>query len=158
MKKLLLPLITLLLLTGCASGAPPLQTMSPEQEAAVRPTPNLVIEAGGRIIYADLEHNPSAEAFVEKLSAGPLELEMHDYGGFEKVGPLPWTLERSDEEITTEPGDVILYQGDQLTIYYGQNTWALTRLARIGGLSGDELRRILGDGDVTVSLWIEWSE
>lgn len=158
MKKLLLPLIALLLLTGCASGAPPLQTMSPEQEAAVRPTPNLVIEAGGRIFYADLEHDPSAEAFVEKLSAGPLELELHDNGGVEKVGSLPWTLEESGEELTAEPGDLILYPGNRLAVCCGQNAGTFTRLARIGGLSGDELRRILGDGDVTVSLWIEWSE
>ncbi len=83
---------------------------------------------------------------------------MHDYGGFEKVGPLPWTLPRNDMQITTEPGDVILYDGNQITVYYGQNTWDLTRLARIGNVKKEELLDAFGDGEVTVSFWLEWSE
>ena len=77
-------------------------------EAFTTPTATLVIEVNGKIYYAALEDNPSAEAFFEKLKTEPLEVDAHDYGNFEKVGDLPWTLPRSDEEITTEPGDIIL--------------------------------------------------
>jgi len=126
--------------------------------APVRPAPMLVLEVGERRFYASLEDNDSARAFIEQLSPEAIEVEMQDYGGFEKVGALPWALPRSDEEITTRPGDVILYQGDRITLYYGQNTWSLTRLARIGNVTGEELLEALGDGAVTIRFWLEWSE
>ncbi|MEI3307043.1 MAG: cyclophilin-like fold protein [Dysosmobacter sp.] len=75
-----------------------------------------------------------------------MTIEMEDYGGFEKVGPLGTTLTRNDTQITTEPGDVILYQGNQITIYYGTNSWSFTRLARIDDPSG--LQEKLGEGAV----------
>ncbi len=139
------------------TGAPSTEA-DPEEFAAIQPVPTLAIEAGDRIFYADLEDNSSAEAFIEQLSREPVTLELHDYGSFEKVGPLPWALPRNDETITTEPGDVILYQGDQITIYYDENTWRFTRLAKIGSVTRDELLEALGPGDVTVRMWIEWSE
>ena len=104
------------------------------------------------------EDNSSAEAFVERLNPGAIEVEMRDYGGFEKVGRLPWSLPRNDGEITTAPGDVILYQGNRIAIYYDENTWDFTRLARIGNVSGAELLEALVDGDATVEFWLEWSE
>ena len=125
---------------------------------ALKPVAELVIEANGQQFYADFEDNSSAEALKEKLNSGPVEIDMHDYGGFEKVGPLPWDLPRNDESITTVPGDVILYQGNQITIYYDENTWNFTRLAKIGNVTREKLLEALGDGDVTVRLWIEWSE
>lgn len=125
---------------------------------AIRPVPMLVIEANDTWFYASLEDNSSAQALAEKLGTGEIQIDMHDYGGFEKVGELPWTLQRNDEFFTAEPGDVILYQGNQITIYYGENTWDFTRLARIGNATKEELLERLGDGDVTVTLWVEWSE
>ena len=91
--------------------------------------------------------------FRELLAQGPLTIEMEDYGGFEKVGPLGTTLTRNDASITTQPGDVILYQGNQITIYYGTNSWSFTRLARIDDPSG--LREKLGDGEVSVTFSLE---
>jgi chitodextrinase len=67
-------------------------------------------------------------------------------------------LERNDESITTEPGDVILYQGNQITIYYDQNTWNFTKLATIGNVTKEELLDALGEGNVTVTFLVEWSE
>lgn len=129
-----------------------------DPEALVRPTPELVIEVNGTRFYADLEDNCAAMLFIEELDSGGIEVEMEDYGGFEKVGPLPWTLPRNDERITTEPGDVILYNGNQITVYYGQNTWELTRLARIGNVTREKLLDAFGEGGATVSFWLEWSE
>ena len=125
---------------------------------AIRPVPTLVIEANGHTFYASFEDNPSAKAFAEKLNGGEIEIGLNDYGGFEKVGELPWTLPRCDEQITTKPGDVILYQGNQLSVYYDKNTWSLTRLARIGGVTREELLEVFGDGGVSVKLRVEWSE
>ena len=136
-----------------------LETIDWDEAAnAIQPVPTLVIAANGKVFYGELEDNPSAQAFIEKLSSEAIEVEMHDYGHFEKVGPLPWSLPRTDETITTGPGDVILYQGNQITIYYDQNTWDFTRLARIGDVTKEALLEAFGDGNVTVKLWIEWSE
>ena len=124
----------------------------------IRPTCVLVIEVNGKTLYANLEDNSSAEALKEKLNAGPVTVDMHDYGNFEKVGALPWDLPRNDTQITTQPGDVILYQGDQITIYYDTNSWNFTRLARIGNTTKEELLAALGDGNASVTFSLEWGE
>ena len=122
------------------------------------PTATLVLEVNGSLFYAALADTPAAAALRDKLNEGPLAVELHDYGHFEKVGDLPWALETSDEEITAEPGDVLLYQGDKITLYYDANTWSFTRLAKIDGVSRDDLLQVLGEGDVTVLLYLEWGE
>ena len=77
---------------------------------------------------------------------------MHDYGNFEKVGQLGFSLPRNDTRITTEPGDVILYQGNQITVYYDTNTWSFTRLGKIENASREELLSAFGDGEVNVTF------
>ena len=121
-------------------------------------TATVCVDIRGTQFTVGLEDNPSAQAFFSKLEEGVLEVELHDYGNFEKVGPLPWELPRSDEQITTEPGDLILYQGDQITIYYDENTWNFTRLGKIYFQDYEMFRSALGDGNVTVRFWLEWSE
>ena len=118
----------------------------------------LTITANGTTFTASFEDNSSAKAFAELLKGGPLTLSLHDYGNFEKVGPLPWELPTNDEQITTKPGDIILYQGNQICIYYGENTWNFTKLASIYSVTRDELLEAFGDGDVTVRFWLEWTE
>ncbi len=93
--------------------------------------------------------NSTAQAFMNLLAQGDVRVAMRDYGGFEKVGALGTTLPTNDEPITTEPGDVILYQGNQITIYYAANTWRFTRLGKIQGVSESELKKILGKGGIT---------
>ena len=134
------------------------EIMKDENTKPVRNTCVLVIEVGEKLFYANLEDNSSAKALIEKLNSGPVTIDMHDYGNFEKVGSLPWGLPRNDESITTVPGDIILYQGNQITIYYDENSWSFTRLAKIENTSKEELLAALGDGDVSVSLYLEWSE
>ena len=104
---------------------------------------------GDRTLTIRPADNSSAEAFAGLLEEGDLTVDMRDYGGFEKVGPLGTSLVTNDERITTEPGDVILYQGNQITIYYDVNTWTFTRLGRVEGLTPEELREALGDDDLT---------
>lgn len=106
----------------------------------------------GKVLNILLSGNSSADAFLDLLKAGDVTIEMHDYGSFEKVGPLGTSLPRNDEQITTEPGDVILYQGNQVTIYYDVNSWSFTRLGKVQGLSQTELKEILGSGNAAVTF------
>ncbi len=107
---------------------------------------------GGTAFTATLADNSSAKALAELLSKGSLTLRMQDYGGMEKVGPLGTLLPRNDRPLRTAPGDLILYLGTYLTIYYSANAWTLTRLGRIDNAAAEELRRALGPGDVSVTL------
>ena len=113
----------------------------------------LKIEVNGNTFYADFEDNSSAKALKEKLQAGSLTLEMEDYGGFEKVGDLPFSLPTNDGNITTTAGDVILYQGNKLTIYYDTNTWNFTKVAKIRD-ADSSLKSKLGEGTVKATFTI----
>jgi hypothetical protein len=164
-KKGIWLVLVLLGLCACGSGGAPAAsgTAAPavpvQETAGVPQTPEvqpheeavrLQITVGDQEILATLEDNRSAREFQALLAQGPVTVAMEDYGGFEKVGPLGTELTRSDSQITAEPGDVILYQGDQITIYYGTNTWNFTRLARIDDPA--DLREKLGEGTVQVTF------
>ena len=82
-------------------------------------------------LTATMVENSSVTALVELIKNGPLTIAMSDYGNMEKVGPIGTTLPRNDEQITTEPGDIILYQGSALVIYYAPNSWNFTKLGKI---------------------------
>ncbi len=114
----------------------------------------MYLQLGDVLWTATLEDNPSAQAWRELLEQGPLTVRLSDFGGFEKVGELGTTLPRSDSQITTRPGDIILYLGSNVTIYYGENTWNFTRLGHIDGVADDQLRQVLkaGGEDVTVTF------
>ena len=160
MVKLFCMFLAVLGLAACGNGeastdSGTAQTEVAESETILPPTEGetegkLTITVGESEMSATFEENSSAEAFRQLLSQGPLTIEMEDYGGFEKVGPLGAELERNDTQITTSPGDVILYQGNQITIYYGTNTWTFTRLARIDDPTG--LQEKLGTGTVSVTF------
>ena len=111
---------------------------------------NLTIN--GTVLTAALADNTSAQALRELLADGPLTIDMNDYGNMEKVGPLGTSLPTNDEQITTQAGDIILYQGNNLVIYYAPNSYHFTRLGRINNVTAQGLRDILGDGSVSVTL------
>ena len=91
-------------------------------------------------ISATLEKNSSANA-LKKLSESDVVIEAHDYGNFEKVGSLGFTLpRRNDTQITTELGDLILYQGNQFTIYYDENSWNFTKLGHVDNMTQKDLK------------------
>ena len=112
----------------------------------------LKISVNGTELIATLEDNSSAQALTELLKQGNITVDMSDYGNFEKVGDLPQSLPKNDETITTVPGDIILYQGNKITIYYDENTWNFTKLGHIDNITQEELKALLGGGDVTVTL------
>lgn len=115
------------------------------------------LRAGDRTFTATLEQNSSAEALKARLAAGDLQVRMDDYGDMEKVGSLGFTLPRNDEQMNTAPGDLILYQGSSLVIYYDENSWSLTRLGRVDGVSSREemLELLGGKGSIDLTLSLE---
>ncbi len=110
------------------------------------------LQIGEQTLTAELADNTSAQAFAELLREGPVTVQMHDYGNFEKVGPLPTSLPENNEQITTEPGDIILYQGNSVTVYYDVNTWNFTRLGKVQGVTQQEFKDILGEGNVEITF------
>jgi hypothetical protein len=115
----------------------------------------ILITIGDETLTAIPEGNSSAEAFVALLRKNPVTVKMSDYAGMEKVGSLGTSLPRNDMQISVDAGDVILYQGNQITIYYGTNSWNFTRLARIDGATKDSLIELLGSGNVEVTFSVE---
>lgn len=112
----------------------------------------LYLTVGPRTLSATLDDNEATRSLIRLLGNGSVTISMSDYGGFEKVGSLPQSLPASDNRITTVMGDIMLYQGDKMVIFYGSNTWSYTPLGKIDGVSASSLREFLGNGGVNVSL------
>ena len=112
------------------------------------------ITISGKTLPVKIEDNEATKALVAALREASITYEAHDYGGFEKVGPLGRTLPASDTQITTQAGDVILYSGNQIVLFYGSNTWSYTRIGKIQYESLDELKSFLkaGEGNISVTL------
>lgn len=111
------------------------------------------LSANGTDMTVTMTDNTATEALLRHLETnGPLTVRMSDYGNFEKVGSLGMSLPRSDRQTTTQPGDIVLYQGNQLVIFYGSNSWSYTRLGHIDNVTSESLRQTLGTDDVTVTL------
>ena len=153
------------LLTGCAGErrAAEVVTDTPEEtemtgtpveeeEDAVAAESGLSLTIDGRKVDVVWEDNASVEALKALAGDVPLEVAMSRYGGFEQVGSLGTSLVRDDVQTETVPGDIVLYAGDRIVIFYGSNRWAYTRLGRIEGVSGEDLAAMLGEHDVTAVL------
>ena len=138
------------------------EQMNQETEYEMTPMAIVAVRVGDRCFTIDLADNSSAEAFFEKINGEDLEIHMSDYGGFEKVGDLPWDLPTNDEQITTKPGDIILYQGNKITIYYDENTWNFTKLGELRGGTPEDIEEwketFGGKEDITATFFTEWTE
>ncbi len=148
-------------LPATATNPPPTTTVPPTEDVENDPNQDnsnvmeanrMNIKIGDNVLTATLVENSSVDALKEALSEGPITINMRDYGSMEKVGPLGMDLPRNDQQITTEAGDIILFQGSALVIYYAPNSWNFTRLGKINNVTTEELREILGDGNVTITL------
>ena len=109
---------------------------------------NMNVQVGDVVFSATLEENETVSALVEMMRESPVVIQMSDYSGFEKVGSLRTSLPASNSQTTTQTGDIVLYNGNQIVIFYGSNSWSYTRLGHIDDLTGWE--EALGRGDVTV--------
>lgn len=136
-----------------SSAASAESAVSPQSgTASAKHADSFVIGVGDAQLAVTLADTDAARALAQRLQAEPVTVGLHPYGGFEQVGPLPWSLPASDEQITTQPGDVMLYQGNQITIFIGSNSWAYTPLGHIEGATSESLLEALGDGDTEIVL------
>ena len=113
------------------------------------------IKVNSNVLEVKLEDNEATKSLVERLKNGDISVNANEYGGFEKVGNLGFSLPRNDKSITTSAGDIVLYQGNQISLFYNSNSWSYTKLGRVQNVSGAELKNILGSGDVTLILSID---
>ena len=113
---------------------------------------NIWMKVDDEAVAVEWEENDSVRALMELLREQPISIQMSMYGGFEQVSSLGTSLQRSDEQTTTQAGDIVLYSGSQIVVFYGSNSWAYTRLGRITDKSTEELAELLGNGDVTITL------
>lgn len=143
-----------------APTAAPEQIPLPAGEREESETPEeeekemLRMKIGDTAVAVEWEQNESVAALTALCEEAPLSIEMAMYGGFEQVGSIGASLPRSDEQTTTAAGDVVLYAGDQIVVFYGSNSWAYTRLGHITDKSAAEMAELLGQGDVRLSLSI----
>ena len=114
---------------------------------------NMIMTIGDTKVDVSWEDNDSVRELRELASSG-ITIQMSMYGGFEQVGSIGQSVTRNDKQTTTEPGDIVLYSGNQLVVFYGSNSWSYTRLGKIN-LSDEELENLLGNGDVTITLSME---
>ena len=159
--------LVMILLTGCGGGtqdagqtppqAPVATTAaeSPQVEPEATQEPDekeqivmkMNVQIGDRTFTATLEDNQAVAELVEMMEEGPVTITLDDYGGFEKVGSLGRSLTTSNSQTTTTAGDIVLYNGNNIVMFYGSNSWSYTRLGRIDDLTG--WADALGPGSVT---------
>lgn len=144
--------ITVLYILGCAVGSMSGSNAQNESEAITEETmeEKMTLQIGDNTFTATLESNAAVDALVEMMNDAPVTIQMNDYSGFEKVGSLGTSLPADNSQTTTNAGDIVLYNGNQIVIFYGSNSWSYTRLGKIDDLSGWE--DALGSGDVTVTF------
>lgn len=122
----------------------PVEEQSDEIKMLINDTP----------VTVEWEDNESVAALKEAVKTNPITIQMSMYGGFEQFGSIGMSLPRNDTRITTTSGDVILYSGDQMVVFYGSNTWSYTRLGHITGKTQAELTELLSNGSVIITLTI----
>ncbi len=110
------------------------------------------ITAKSTTFMANFADNGSADAFRDLLREGDLTINMSDYGCFEKVGSIGTSLPRKDTHISTTIGDVVLYQGNQIVIFYGTNSWSYSRLGKVESATAEALLSVFGSGDVAITF------
>ena len=99
-----------------------------------------------------LENNSATNELVKKLHEGNITIEAKEYGGFEKVGDLGFSLPANDEQMSTSPGDIVLYQSNQISLFYGGHSWSYTKIGKIQSDNLNDLKSILGSGNVNMVL------
>ena len=163
MKRVLIIalVIVLALLTSCSGADDTQQSQSRDPETKTESVEEnnemkqITMTINDETVEVTWEDNESVKALADLVSDSPLTIDTSMYGGFEQVGALGTDLPSSDINITTEPGDIMLYTGSNIVVFYGSNSWAYTRLGHIENKSADELKEILGSDNVKITLSAE---
>lgn len=112
----------------------------------------MTVKIGNSVFTATLEDNAATRELIEMMEQAPITINMSDYSGFEKVGSLGRSLPTDNHQTTTSAGDIVLYNGNQIVMFYGSNSWSYTRIGKIDDLSGWE--DALGSGSITAEFSI----
>ena len=123
-----------------------------ESEESAEMGTDLRMMIGDNAVAVQWMENEAVDALMELVKDGPLTVQMSMYGGFEQVGSLGTSLPRNDVQTTTRAGDIVLYSGNQIVVFYGSNSWAYTRLGRITDKTAEELAGLLGNGNVVITI------
>ena len=115
----------------------------------------LQMRIGDTAVTVEWEDNESVQALRDLCTDNPLTIQMSMYGGFEQVGSIGQSLPRNDRQTTTGAGDIVLYSGNQIVVFYGSNSWAYTRLGHITDQNAAGMSELLGNGDVTITISME---
>ena len=142
MKQILLFLAAILF--SCCSSDNEMKAENMEQK--------MYITIDGQTQSVTLVDNSATRALVEKLQQAPISVTLNSSGGFEIWGALGFSLPTSNQQMTAQPGDVILYSGSNICLFYGSNSWSYTRLGKIDGLTESELRSFLKAGESNISV------
>ena len=121
-------------------------------------THKLYLTIGGVTKTVTMVSNSSTEALVAQLQQGNITYEAHDYGNFEKVGALGYTFPENNEQINTVPGDLILYQGSNLCIYYDTNSWNFTRIGKLDNMTQADIKTWVNAGGDNISVTLSISQ
>ena len=121
-------------------------------EHADEKTFELQMTIGNTPVSVDWEDNEAVEALKDLCRNQPLTIQMSMYGGFEQVGPIGTALPQNDMRTTTSAGDIVLYSGDQMVVFYGSNSWAYTRLGHITDKSAEDMAELLSNGDTVITI------
>lgn len=127
----------------------------PEQDPGEEAEEMLCLKIGETAVAVDWEENEAVLALKELCREEKLSIALSMYGGFEQVGPIGKSLPRNDVHTTTAAGDIVLYSGNQIVIFYGSNSWSYTRLGHITDRDAAGMEALLGGGDVMIHLWTE---
>ena len=161
-KLTILAVIVAFVLTSCGKQAEPTALQETDstqtgqaQQSAQLDQRQLKLSIGDMTVTTEWENNESVDALKDLIKEEPMVIPMSMYGGFEQVGDLGSELPSDDEQMKTKAGDIVLYAGNQIVLFYGSNTWEYTKLGRIVDLSQSEIEEILGKEDTTITLEIE---
>ncbi|MDO4414442.1 MAG: cyclophilin-like fold protein [Erysipelotrichaceae bacterium] len=171
MNKLLKTAMAMLLFTGITGCASKEETVNEpeeiiqnensesdqemtEEKAEEKENTAMIMRINDEIIETVWENNESVRELEQLVSDKPLVIEMSMYGGWEQVGGIGRRIVRNDVQTTAVSGDIMLYSGDQIVLFYGSNSWAYTKLG-VMQATDDELRNLLGNGNVTLTLSME---
>ena len=116
---------------------------------------NIKLTVNNTTFDVELEDNSATSELIKRLHEGNITINAKDFGNFEKVGDLGFSLPTSDENIETSPGDIVLYQSNQISLFYESHSWSYTKIGKIKNATAEELADVLGSGDVEIVLSME---
>lgn len=142
-------LLTAFMLCGCSSEE--------NEVMAQTMTQKMFITIGGVTKTATMVDNAATQELVARLKQAPFTVTLNSSGGFEIWGALGFSLTTSNVQVNAQPGDIVLYNGSNICMFYGTNSWSYTRLGHIDGLSESELRTFLHAGESNISVMLSLS-